>query len=156
MNEVNYSESIVIPFLQKKFQELVNNNLVLEVNLMVEQAKNKELTEKFNSTTQNFALELSKRDDLISEYKAKYNQLQTETPIVGDLQTKIEELIKIANDRANTIGINRNSIKEQQNIIEQLKTELNTAKEEIQVLKAPPSKKKKAQPKNDILDGDVF
>jgi len=132
MSEVNYNETIVIPFLQKKFQELVNNNLVLEVNLMVEQNKNKDLTEKFNNTAQNFALEISKRD------------------------SKIEELTNIANDRANTISINRNSIKEQQVIIDDLKNQLNTARAEIEVLKAPPSKKKKTQPKDDILDGDVF
>ena len=95
MSEVNYNETIVIPFLQKKFQELVNNNLVLEVNLMVEQNKNKDLTEKFNNTAQNFALEISKRDDLISEYKVKYNQLQSESPIIGDLHSKIEELTNI-------------------------------------------------------------
>jgi hypothetical protein len=132
MSEVNYNETIVIPFLQKKFQELVNNNLVLEVNLMVEQNKNKDLTEKFNNTTQNFALEISKRD------------------------SKIEELTNIANDRANIISINRSSIKEQQAIIDELNKQLNTARAEIEVLKAPPSKKKKTQPKDDILDGDVF
>lgn len=42
MNQVNYHESIVIPTLQKKIQELQNTNLVLEVALLVEQAKNKE------------------------------------------------------------------------------------------------------------------
>jgi chromosome segregation ATPase len=156
MSEVNYNETVVIPFLQKKFQELVNNNLVLEVNLMVEQNKNKDLTEKFNNITQNFALEISKRDDLISEYKGKYNQLQSESPIIGDLHSKIEELTNIANDRANTISINRSSIKEQQAIIDELNKQLNTAKAEIEVLKTPPSKKKKTQPKDDILDGDVF
>lgn len=39
---MNYHESIVIPTLQKKIQELQNTNLVLEVALLVEQAKNKE------------------------------------------------------------------------------------------------------------------
>lgn len=42
MNQVNYHESIVIPTLQKKIQDLQNTNLVLEVALLVEQAKNKE------------------------------------------------------------------------------------------------------------------
>lgn len=39
---MNYHESIVIPTLQKKIQDLQNTNLVLEVALLVEQAKNKE------------------------------------------------------------------------------------------------------------------
>ena len=100
--------------------------------------------------------EIAKRDDLISEYKVKYNQLQSESPIIGNLHSKIEELTNIANDRAHTISINRSSIKEQQVIIDDLKNQLNTARAEIEVLKAPPSKKKKTQPKDDILDGDVF
>ena len=40
MKEVNYNESVIIPLLQRKYQELMNSNLVLEANLLVEQAKN--------------------------------------------------------------------------------------------------------------------
>jgi hypothetical protein len=46
MNEVNYNEIIVVPHLQRKHQELTNQVLILEVNLMIEQAKNKALNEK--------------------------------------------------------------------------------------------------------------
>ncbi len=41
--EINYNETVVIPFLQKKFQELTNQNLVLEVNLLIERQKNAQL-----------------------------------------------------------------------------------------------------------------
>ena len=40
---INYNETVVIPFLQKKFQELTNQNLVLEVNLLIERQKNAQL-----------------------------------------------------------------------------------------------------------------
>ena len=40
---INYNETVVIPFLQKKFQELTNQNLVLEVNLLIERQKNEKL-----------------------------------------------------------------------------------------------------------------
>ena len=43
MNDVNYAESIIIPALQKRAQELLNNNLVLEISLLVEQEKNKNI-----------------------------------------------------------------------------------------------------------------
>ena len=46
MSSVNYGESIIIPTLQKKVQELQNANLVLEVNLLVEQARSRDLSEK--------------------------------------------------------------------------------------------------------------
>ena len=49
MSEPNYNESIVIPLLQNKFKELTNINLVLEANLLIERAKNADLTEKYNT-----------------------------------------------------------------------------------------------------------
>jgi hypothetical protein len=48
MSEPNYNESIVIPLLQNKFRDLTNSNLVLEANLLIERAKNADLTEKYN------------------------------------------------------------------------------------------------------------
>jgi len=44
MSEVNYHETVIVPLLQKKYQELVNSNLVLEVNLLVEREKNKKIS----------------------------------------------------------------------------------------------------------------
>jgi len=46
MSEVNYHETVIVPLLQRKYQELVNSNLVLEVNLMVEREKSKKLAEE--------------------------------------------------------------------------------------------------------------
>ena len=44
MSEPNYNETIVVPLLQKKWQDLTNQNLILEVNLLIEQAKVQNLT----------------------------------------------------------------------------------------------------------------
>jgi hypothetical protein len=44
MSEVNYSETVIVPLLQKKYQELINSNLILEVNLLVEREKNKKIS----------------------------------------------------------------------------------------------------------------
>lgn len=44
MSEPNYNETIVLPLLQKKWQDLTNQNLILEVNLLIEQAKVQKLT----------------------------------------------------------------------------------------------------------------
>jgi hypothetical protein len=44
MSEPNYNETIVVPLLQKKWQDLMNQNLILEVNLLIEQAKVQKLT----------------------------------------------------------------------------------------------------------------
>lgn len=54
MKEVNYNETVIIPMLQRKYQELMNSNLVLEANLLVEQTKNKELMEKYQALEAKF------------------------------------------------------------------------------------------------------
>ena len=46
MSNVNYSESVIVPLLQKKCQDLMNMNLVLEANFLVEQRKNFDLQQK--------------------------------------------------------------------------------------------------------------
>jgi len=51
MSEPNYNESVILPLLQRKVQELMNNNLILEAHLMVEQAKNKDAQTKINELT---------------------------------------------------------------------------------------------------------
>lgn len=43
MKEVNYNETVILPLLQKKIQDLMNSNLIFEAHLLVEQAKNKDL-----------------------------------------------------------------------------------------------------------------
>ena len=46
MSNVNYSEVVIVPLLQKKCQDLMNMNLVLEANFLVEQRKNFDLQQK--------------------------------------------------------------------------------------------------------------
>jgi hypothetical protein len=48
MAEVNYNETVVLPLFQRKYQELMSSNLILEINLLVEQARNKTLQEQVN------------------------------------------------------------------------------------------------------------
>lgn len=63
MSEINYNETVVIPVLQKKYQDLMNTNLVLEVSLLVEQAKNKDLEKKY--------LEVEQKVETLSKKKKK-------------------------------------------------------------------------------------
>ena len=69
MSEPNYNETIIIPLLQNKFKELVNNNLVLEASVLVERAK----IEYLNSRISNLESKLEafskrkKKDDVKSE-----------------------------------------------------------------------------------------
>jgi len=46
MQEPNYLETVAVPVLQRKCQELFNSNMILETNLHVELTKNRHLTEE--------------------------------------------------------------------------------------------------------------
>lgn len=83
MENVNYQESIIIPTLQRKIQELTNANLVLEISLLVEQTKNKDITNHYTSKLNNTNLEE------ILEQKEK-----TIINIKNDMKTLADELNK--------------------------------------------------------------
>ena len=48
MEEVNYNETIILPFLERKCRDLLGNNLVLEAKLLAEMEKNKNLQGKID------------------------------------------------------------------------------------------------------------
>lgn len=106
MNEVNYNETVVLPFLQRKYQEVVNNNLVLEANLVVEQAKNKDIAEKLTKTQQTFVQEIASKDSVILDLNNKI-QFYKETAITNEsyekrihgLNTEIQRLNKLIEEK---------------------------------------------------------
>lgn len=78
MNQVNYQESIVIPTLQKKLQELQTSNLVLEVSLLVEQAKIKDIDAFYKNQIGDVAKlkeEISNKEGRITSLKTEMNSL---------------------------------------------------------------------------------
>lgn len=50
-NEPNYNETVVVPLLQKKVQEMSNQILFLEANFLVQQARCKWLEEQLEDAT---------------------------------------------------------------------------------------------------------
>jgi hypothetical protein len=74
MQQVNYQEKIVIPTLQKKLQELQASNLVLEVSLLVEQTKVKDIQTYFQSELDSCQSKISSSN----EGKNKLNALSDE------------------------------------------------------------------------------
>ena len=78
MNEVNYNEMIVLPHLQRKYQELTNQVLILEINLMIEQDKVKKLSEQIQLLTAQLTAQNSSKDSS-SKKKKTENVLDGET-----------------------------------------------------------------------------
>lgn len=63
MSEPNYNETVVIPFLQKKYQDSANLALAYEANYLIEKAKNEFL--------KNQIIELTRKLDTFSKRKKK-------------------------------------------------------------------------------------
>jgi|688.fasta_scaffold1036612_2 hypothetical protein len=63
MVEPNYNEIVVIPFLQKKYQDAANLALAYEANYLIEKSKNQFLQQKID--------ELTKKLDNYSKKKKK-------------------------------------------------------------------------------------
>lgn len=163
MSETNYNETVIIPFLQKKAQDLLNANMILEAHLLVEQSKYKNLENKLKDVENAFNLKFSDMEEAKKQLQqtlnhvtqTKNNEIGNQTHMVVQLQNKIEELRKTTEEQANTISINRNSIREQQTIIEDLKVQLNAAniKNRTSIIR---KKKLKNVELEDVLDGDSY
>ena len=127
--ETNYTDSIVLPYLLKKIQELLNTNVILDINLQVEEAKVKDLQTNANQ--------------VVSHDKERIHGL--------------EDQLRSANSKIVDLKREKQNAEVQCSQIQKVyETKINTLEEEIRVLKTsaqPVSKKKKAVVE---LEGGVF
>jgi len=84
MENINYQETIVIPTLQRKLQELTNANLVFEISLLVEQTKNKDMQSFYTSRVNNRNVEdeLASKDRLVTNIKNDVKTLTNELNMI--------------------------------------------------------------------------
>jgi len=135
MNSVNYQETIVIPTLQKKLQELQMNNLFLEVSLLVEQAKVKDI-ENFYKTQINqidsLKQEIDQKHNRITELKTQINSINSENSGKDAMIQKLENELKRETSVRESIHNEYNTLKGKNDIltaqIEAYQTSINTKK----------------------------
>lgn len=145
--ETNYTDSIVVPTLLKKTQELLNSNVILDINLQIEQAKVKDLNDKIakgSSTETQKILDLeNQRKDIEASLNSRIRDL--------------EQQLTSANSKIVDLKREKQNAEVQCSQIQKVyETKINTLEEEIRVLKTsaqPVSKKKKAVVE---LEGGVF
>jgi chromosome segregation ATPase len=97
MNPVNYQETIVIPVLQKKVQDLQINNLFLEVSLMVEQAKVKDIENFYktqSSSVDSIKKELELKESRIVDLKTQLNNLNEDKTVRSASLSSLESELK--------------------------------------------------------------
>ena len=90
MKPVNYNESVILPYLQKKVQDVLNNNLILEASLLVEQAKNKDLFDEIGQATKEEIHELKQKELKHQEF-------------VVQVSNRVDELKKLGLAKDNVI-----------------------------------------------------
>jgi len=74
MENVNYNEKVLLPFLEKKCKDLLNLNFVLEAKLLVEQNKVKD----FESHIQNESDQIQRLSNDLQHANTTINQIQSE------------------------------------------------------------------------------
>jgi chromosome segregation ATPase len=120
MNSVNYQETIVIPTLQKKLQELQITNLFLEVSLLVEQAKVKDVDNYYKT-------QIAEIDSLKQELDQKHNR-------TTELKTQINSITSENNNKTAQIQKLENDLKRETSVRESIHNEYNTLKAKYDAL----------------------
>jgi len=115
MNQVNYQETIVIPTLQKKVQDLQNTNLVLEVSLLVEQAKIKDL----NTQLQKNIVDETDKEQSLRTLKQKINELHDATKLLEQKNVTLTNELNREKSLKENILSEFNSLKREYSILEE-------------------------------------
>ena len=136
MENINYQETIVIPTLQRKLQELTNANLVFEISLLVEQTKNKDMQSFYTSRVNNRNVEdeLASKDKLVTNIKNDVKTLTDELASKDRLVTNIKNDVKTLTNELNMI---KSSLKQEtslkESIIEEYKQYCNKNTEDSMI-----------------------
>jgi len=173
MNNVNYNETIVIPALQKKIQELQNTNLVLELSLLIEQNKSKDIQSTYSkmaseagSATQDIEekgkkiIFLKQELQNVTTERDKYkNDYVREVSVKESVMNEYNQLKAKVQDKDNALS-DYNNLKAK---IDELQSVINTLRSENETLKtaqqntAPKRTRKKQEVLEEVmLDGETY
>jgi len=165
MEEVNYNDTVVIPFLEKKCKDLLALNLVLEAKLLIEQNKVKnfesfangenEKVEGLVNQIENLKLQHSKEitnlqsavntaNNSVNNIQNEKNNLQNQ---LSDLQSKATREESLKNNAISEYHELNNKYSEMQKQLNALQNEKQIFMTQIEELKKKPSepKQKKIQ-----------
>ena len=81
MENVNYNEKVVVPFLEKKCKDLLSVNLVLEAKLLVEQSKTKDfesIAASENEQLNKLKNDLNHANETINHIQIERNKFESE------------------------------------------------------------------------------
>lgn len=67
--DINYNETVILPYFQRKYQELIGANLSLEISYLMEKTKSEKLQEQVNELTKKLEShsKKKKKEDSVEE-----------------------------------------------------------------------------------------
>jgi chromosome segregation ATPase len=113
MENINYNEKVVIPFLEKKCKDLLSINLVLEAKLMVEQNKYKDLESQNNSefdTINQLRTDIQSKEQTINNIQTSKNNIEEER------NTLLNKIISLESQVKREESLKNNAISEYQTL----------------------------------------
>lgn len=126
MDEVNYNDKVILPFLEKKCKDLLSVNMVLEAKLLVEQTKLKDFEQEFSKEAEevdNLRVVIEQKDQQILNINQQKDQQIAEIRNQMNLNNdEKNRTISILNDEKNALFREKND----------LQGNLNSANEKIQ------------------------
>jgi TolA-binding protein len=168
--ETNYTDSIVVPSLLKKTQELLNSSVILDINLQIEQAKVKDLTDKLANASsadakkvidvenraRDVEASLSSRIRDLEEQLKSANEKIVDNTSTSSRVNELEEQLRSAHGKIVDLKREKQNVEIQSSQIQKVfESKINTLEDEIRVLKTV-SKPAKKQRKTVELEGGVF
>ena len=140
MKPVNYNESVILPYLQKKVQDVLNNNLILEASLLVEQAKNKDLFDEIGQVTKEEVYELrqkeSKHQEFVVQVSNRVDELKklgvAKDNVILEREREIANLKDSLSKSISQIGLINSISLEKEKEVSSLKEEVSAMRSQIE------------------------
>jgi len=122
MENVNYNEKVLLPFLEKKCKDLLNLNFVLEAKLLVEQNKVKDFESHIqneNDQVQRLSNDLQHANTTINQIQSERNRIESERNELLNKCIREESLKNNAISEYNSLNAKYNELLEKTKLLEE-------------------------------------
>jgi len=122
MENVNYNEKVLLPFLEKKCKDLLNLNFVLEAKLLVEQNKVKDFESHIqneNDQVQRLSNDLQHANTTINQIQSERNKFESERNELLNKCIREESLKNNAISEYNSLNAKYNELLEKTKLLEE-------------------------------------
>lgn len=126
MDEVNYNDKVILPFLEKKCKDLLSVNMVLEAKLLVEQTKLKDFEQEFSKEAEevdNLRVVIEQKDQQILNINQQKDQQ------IAEIRNQMNLNNDEKNRTINTLNDEKNALFREKN---DLQGNLNSTNEKLQ------------------------